>query len=125
MAIALLDGEMTLKQYAPERFADPAVLRLIDKMSDVEEDPDFNRRYLHPVKPAFPILGRVELRSGEKFVIQISFPKGHFANPLSDAELTEKFAVLTLSDLMPASVKSGLEMIWNLESYSKLPPIKF
>ncbi len=125
LAVTLLDGEMTLEQYAPKRFSDPAVLRLIDKISDVEEDPDFNRQYLHPVKPAFPILGRVELRSGEEFIIQVNFPKGHFANPLSDSELTAKFAALTLPDIKLSSVKAGLEMIWNLESYAKLPHINF
>jgi 2-methylcitrate dehydratase len=106
MAVVILDGKMTLEQYRPERFRDPKVLKLIDCMGDVQEDPDFNRQYLDPEKPAFPILSHTELHSGRRFAIQVDFPKGHWANPLSDKELTEKFKDLTCDPL---------SQLWDLE----------
>ncbi|MDP3999716.1 MAG: MmgE/PrpD family protein [bacterium] len=124
MAVTLLDGEMTLKQYAPERYNDPAVLQLIDKMSDVQETPKFNEAYLNREKPAFPLRCKV-IGYPIPYTVEVEFPKGHFANPLTDDELVEKFKALTSQDINPVSLKSGLEYLWHLEDEPRLAPVKF
>jgi len=53
----------------------------------------------------------------------LDYPKGDPRNPLSDAEIEEKFAALAESVLSPAAQKKLKDAIWDLEkvgSVSKL-----
>lgn len=86
IARALLDGEMTLEQFAPEKLTDPAVRELMDKI-EIDENPDYTERY----GESFP--HRMVLHTGEgTYEHEIEYPKGHFENPLTNAELEQKFA---------------------------------
>lgn len=110
MAVALLDGKMALGQYDPARFTDPAVLRLIDKMSDVQEVPKFNQMYLDREKPAFPLRCIVTTYFNAQFRVEVKFPKGHFANPLSDEELFKKFKTATAGIIGRGSKSDPLDI---------------
>ena len=60
---------------------------------------------------------------GRTFTKQLDYPKGDPRNPLTDAEIEEKYAALADGVLSPKAQKKLKDAIWNLEkigSVSKL-----
>jgi 2-methylcitrate dehydratase len=85
-AVALVDGEVSARQFTPERLADPALLDLVARTS-VVEDPKLTAGY----PSGIPNRVRVTLDDGSVVESEIAFPPGHDKNPLSDAQLALKF----------------------------------
>ncbi len=84
--VALVDGEITARQFTPERLSDPALLDLVARTT-VVEDPDLTAGY-----PAgIPNRVKVTLDDGTTLVQEMAYPPGHDKNPLSDAALMAKF----------------------------------
>ncbi len=71
-AVALLDGEVTDAQFAPERFTDPVLLELVSKIQ-VHRDAALNERYPRGI----PNRLTVTLADGRKLVKEVEFPRGH------------------------------------------------
>lgn len=86
VAVALVDGAVTQRQFHPERVRDPSVRRILER-TEVIADPALNR--LYPEK--FPARVTVTMEDGRKLVAELMYPKGDPQNPLSDAELEAKF----------------------------------
>ena len=85
-AVALVDGEITARQFSPERLSDPALLDLVSRTT-VVEDSKLTAGY-----PAgIPNRVTVTLRDGTKLVEEVAFPPGHDKNPLTDQQLAHKF----------------------------------
>jgi 2-methylcitrate dehydratase len=85
-AVALVDGEVSARQFSPERLSDPALLDLVSRTS-VVEDPKLTAGY-----PAgIPNRVTVTLRDGTTLVEEVAFPPGHDKNPLTDDQLAHKF----------------------------------
>jgi 2-methylcitrate dehydratase len=79
------------------------------------------------IEKVFPALQRVVVTitttDGRTFTKRLDYPKGDPRNPLSDAEIEEKFAALAEGVLSERAQKKLKEAIWNLEkagSVSKL-----
>lgn len=89
-AVTLLDGRLGTEQFDPARYADPAVVALMDRVSCVA-DPSLDARY-----PAdWPAWVEVRTTSGDVLRGSTDQPKGDPGNPLTSAELAAKFADLT------------------------------
>ncbi len=86
VAVALVDREVTQAQFAPERFNDPRVRAVLDKV-EVFADPELSP--LYPEK--FPARVIVELDDGSRQEATFLYPKGDPSNPLSRDELVQKF----------------------------------
>ena len=108
LASVLLDGEMALKQYAPARLRDARIWNLIDRMSDVNEMPEYNAAYGNADLPEFPISAGVLIKDGWWFKEEVRIPKGHWAKPLSNEELKNKFG----------EPVGNLDFVWALENMS-------
>jgi 2-methylcitrate dehydratase len=85
-AVALVDGRVQAESYLPERFLDPSLRPLMDKI-EVIEDPDITADWTR--RPAHDIT--VRLVSGEIRHNRVDFPRGHPGNPATQAELVDKF----------------------------------
>jgi len=79
------------------------------------------------IEKVFPALQRVVLAitttDGRSFTEQLDYPKGDPRNPLTDAEIEEKFSALAEGVLSNAAQKKLKDAIWSLEkigSVSKL-----
>ena len=107
---ALLYGEISDETFTPERIRDPRILALLRKVS-LEEDPDFTREFPKTFNCRIEVMGQ----SGQKWVRHLRNPKGHPANPMSDAEIEEKFMVLTQKAFTSKQARSTLELLWHLE----------
>jgi 2-methylcitrate dehydratase len=110
-AVALADGEVTLAQFEPERFTDPALLELVAKVR-VHRDASLSARY-----PAgIPNRLTITLKNGKTLVREVEFPRGHAQNPMTDAEVEQKFR--TLVEPRYGKERAGLmiQVCWNLET---------
>jgi 2-methylcitrate dehydratase len=110
IAIALLDGEITLRSFAPERLSDPAVANLMRKVK-VSESAAMTAQY----PAAAP--GRVSIRmsSGEVIAREIKYPRGHAGNPMDDAAVEEKFRELFRAHGDASQCDRVLQSVWGFE----------
>jgi 2-methylcitrate dehydratase len=110
-AAALVDGEITNRQFNPERFTDPSLLDLVQRVK-VERHPDLSARYPEAVGN----IVTVRLRDGRTFSVRADYALGHAKNPLNDKQLESKFHALASAQLDPESVVAALKIAWNLDS---------
>ena len=102
-AVALVDGEISARQFTCRRLKDPALLDLVAR-TRVIEDPQLTAGY-----PAgIPNRVTVSLDDGPKLVSEVVHPPGHDKNPLTDAQLAAKFHGL----VDPALGRERGDRIW-------------
>ena len=101
VAVALLDGEVTARQFTDQRIADPAVQELLARV-EVAEDAAMTA--LFPRAQGARIEAVV---GGETYVVEIENAKGNAANPLSDEEVEAKFRSLA-DGVMPREQAESL-----------------
>jgi 2-methylcitrate dehydratase len=110
-AVALADGEVTLAQFAPERFTDPALIDLTARVQ-VHRDAALSKRY-----PAgIPNRITATLKGGKQLVREVEFPRGHARNPMTDAEVEHKFRTLVEPRYGKERASRVLETCWKLEA---------
>lgn len=110
VAIALLDGRLVRDSFADERLRDPAVAGLMRKVK-VAEDSALTAQY----PEGAPGRVTIRMRSGETFVSEIRYPRGHEKSPMSDAEVENKFRDLCTDPLGAQNCDRVLKALWQLE----------
>jgi 2-methylcitrate dehydratase len=60
------------------------------------------------------------LKSGERKTVRVEYHRGHFKNPMTDAEMEEKFRSMAQKHLSADRVDSLLRQLWALESVPKV-----
>jgi 2-methylcitrate dehydratase len=109
-AVALADGDVTLAQFEPSRFSDPALLDLVAKVK-VHRDAELSKRY-----PAgIPNRLTITLADGKQLVKEVEFPRGHTRNPMTDAEVEAKFRRLAEPRFGKARCDAILKACWELD----------
>ena len=118
IAAAIAERQVTPVQFEMKKIMDPTIRAQLKKV-EVVADPE--------IEKVFPALQRVIVNltatDGRTFTKQLDYPKGDPRNPLSDAEVEEKFAALAEGVLSERAQKKLKDAIWNLEkagSVSKL-----
>src|SRR5437763_5476167 len=100
IAAALVDRQVTPAQFEIKKIMDPTIRAQLRKV-EVVADPE--------IEKVFPALQRVIVNltttDGRTMSKQLDFPKGDPRNPLSDAEVEEKFAALAEGVLSDGSQK--------------------
>lgn len=110
IAAALVDGEITHRTFTPERYRDPAILALVQKIS-LKED----KAYTAVFPRTFECRFEVTLKSGNVITLHKANPKGHPGNPMSDDEIAQKF-LKQAEDVLPgAQARALLGQLWELE----------
>jgi 2-methylcitrate dehydratase len=107
---SLVDGEISEKTFKPERFRDPKILALLKKLT-LEEDPSFSRDF----PKAFHCAIEIKSKSGKVWSLHKKNPRGHPANPMTDAEIEEKFLMLTARVMNCKQAMSALKVLWQVE----------
>jgi 2-methylcitrate dehydratase len=109
-AIALIDGELTDKQFARERFADPEVWKFLESVK-VERHAELSGTY----PDAVGNIVHVDLADGRRLTKRVDHPKGHAKNPLKDSEVEEKFKALVRPKLEDERAKRIVDLAWRLD----------
>jgi 2-methylcitrate dehydratase len=110
VAVALIHGEVEEKHFGPLYLRDPRILDLTKRVkASASEEAD--RRMPDAM------LCRMELvtRSGESHRAVVEYHKGHWKNPMSDAEIEAKFRQLGSQVLKPREIERLLQSLWRLE----------
>ncbi len=110
VAVALLDGTVTLQSFGPKRLNDPALQALMQKVRVVEQE-EFKGWY----PQAMPTRVSVRTAMGKEYVKQVDFPLGHPRNPMSDREVEEKFRTLAARKLDRAQAGKVIDLVWKLD----------
>lgn len=118
VAVALADGQVTADSFDEARLQDPALRRLMQRVS-VTEDPHLTREHAGEL-PNWPSTVEVVLGDGTRLRRRARWPKGHPRNPLSDAELQAKFIGLAVRLLPEAQGRQLLEACWSVESVADI-----
>jgi len=110
VAVALLDGTVTLQSFGPKRLNDTALQALMQKVRVVEQE-EFKGWY----PQAMPTRVSVRTAMGKEYVKQVDFPLGHPRNPMSDREVEEKFRTLAAGKLDRAQAGKVIDLVWKLD----------
>lgn len=111
VASALVHGSVRLAAYAPDRLADPATRALMERI-EVYVDPELDAAF--PGKRAARI--DIETTAGARHTYLQPNRKGDPEEPLSDAELEEKFLELASPVLGSGAAGRLLERLRSIES---------
>lgn len=116
VAAALVEGRVGLAQFAPERFGpegvrDPAIASLLARTSVTVAD-DLTAKY----PAAWPARVTVTLENGELRGGGADYPRGNPENPVSTAELREKFLGLVAPRFGEAVACRALQAVESLDS---------
>src|SRR6202795_454474 len=58
----------------------------------------------------------VILKSGARKAVRVEYHRGHFKNPMTDAEMEEKFRLLAQKHLSVDRVDNLLRLLWGIEN---------
>src|SRR5438094_237111 len=109
-AIALIDGDVTNKQFEPERFADPQVRRFVETVK-VKRNAELSAIY----PDAVANIVHVEFDDGQPLTKRVDYPLGHAKNPLKDSEVEEKFVALVSPSLGEKKARGIVDLVWKLD----------
>ena len=110
VAVALLDGKVTLRSFEAKRLADPVLHELIQKVRVVPQ-PEFVGRY----PQTMPTRLTVRTKTGKDYVKQVDYPLGHPKNPMSDHEIEDKFRRLAVGKFDRDRMKKVIDVVWKLD----------
>src|SRR5205809_2699762 len=110
-AIALIDGEVTEKQFQPERFTDPKIWKFLENVK-VERNEDLSGMYTGAVAN----IVHVDLADGRRLTRRVDYPMGHAKNPLKDSQVAEKFNDLVDQMLGSNRARKIIDIVWKLDA---------
>lgn len=115
VAVALITGSARLEAFTDERLRDPLVRKLMAKI-ELRVDPEADAAY--PTQRA----ARVAIRFRDREPVSFLAPtrKGDPDNPLSDAELSDKFLELTAPIIGSAPARKLLPVLWDVSALTDL-----
>ena len=109
-AVALMYGEVGQQHFGDEYLRNHDLLDLVGKVK-VSVSEEANRR----VPEAMLCNVEVVTKSGQRYSSEVAYHKGHYKNPLTDAEVEEKFRSLADGVIPQARTDALLGRLWQLE----------
>src|SRR5438874_11671699 len=109
-AIALIDGEVTEKQFQPKRFSDPKIWKFLENVK-VERNAELSGMY----PSAVANIVHVDLADGKRLTKRVDYPLGHAKNPLKDSEVEGKFRALVEPSLGENRAQEIVDLVWKLD----------
>ena len=65
----------------------------------------------------------VVLKDGRREAIRVEYHRGHPKNPMSDAEIEEKFRSLAGEQMPKAQLDALLQQLWSLDRLTEMKPL--
>ncbi|MCK5446683.1 MAG: MmgE/PrpD family protein, partial [Gemmatimonadetes bacterium] len=115
IAAAVADRQVTPAQFEADKIMDPTIRAQLNKVV-VVADPE--------IEAVFPKLQRVIVTvttsDGREVTKQLDYPKGDPRNPLTDAEVEQKFDALAAPVLSEGARARLKEAVWGLETQGSI-----
>lgn len=118
IAVALADGHVDLEQFDEKHLSDSRISALIQKIR-IHRNGELDKLYPEGI----PNLLRIKTRDSKEFSKQVTYPRGHAKNPMTDEEVEAKFRRLASPVLSKAQVNHLLDQLWNLEEQDEIGSI--
>ncbi len=109
-AVALTYGEVRQSHFDEQYYRSPQLLDLTRRVQ-VAASEESDRR----APEAMLCDVEVVTKSGQRYTAQVPYHKGHYKNPMTDAEVEAKFRSLAQDLLSPSQTDALLEKLWRLE----------
>src|ERR1044071_2572993 len=109
-AIALIDGEITDRQFEVERFKDPKVWKFLEHVK-VERNAELSAMYPEAVGN----IVHVDLVDGRRLTRRVDYPLGNAKNRLKDSAVEGKFLALVEHIIGESRAKKIIELVWKLD----------
>ncbi len=109
-AIALIDGEVSERQFQPKRFTDPEIWKFLENVK-VERNAELSAIYAEAVAN----IVHVTLKDGRTISKRVDYPLGNAKNPVSDTELEGKFLNLVAPALGRDHCAKILDLAWGFD----------
>lgn len=106
-AIAIIDRQVGPDQFAPEKYNDPRVRELIDKVT-LQGDPELDRE-----RPAG--ISEIITKQGLRYRCRVGYPRGHARNPMTDEEIVEKFRSLVSRYMNDDQMRQVIDTTFELD----------
>src|SRR5213082_2536302 len=117
-SIALIDGEVTERQFQPERFTDPTIWKFLENVT-VQRNDELSSLYAKAVAN----IVHVTLQDGRELTKRVDYPLGNALNPVSDKQLEGKFNALVVPVLGEARAKKIVDLAWKLDEAENVDPL--
>lgn len=115
VAVALKEGDVTLDSFDDAHLRDEHLLGLVQKI-EVKANAELNARYPEGI----PNRIRIHTRDGKTLEKEVTFPRGHARNPMTDAEVETKFRKLAEPLLSEARISEILDRCRHLETQTDI-----
>ena len=109
-AVALIDGEVTDKQFAPERFTEKGIVDFLQNVK-VERNDELSALYAEAVAN----IVHITLTDGRTLTKRVDYPLGNAKNRLSDSQLEGKFHSLAAPKIGKDAADKVMELGWKLD----------
>jgi 2-methylcitrate dehydratase len=109
--LVLMYGKIEPEYYEDPYLHDPRLLELVSRVKCLPSDEadrtehEFNLCELEVV-----------LKSGARKIVRVEYHRGHFKNPMTDAEMEEKFRLMAQKHLPAGGIDNLLRLLWGIES---------
>lgn len=115
VAAAFVDGDITDRQFARERFMDPSLLAFVDKVN-VEEDAEMTSLYPDHIAN----LVTVVTTDGRELTERVDDAPGHVHNRLSDDGLLAKYHKLADPRIGEQRAAQVADWVWTLDEHDQV-----
>ncbi len=116
MAVALMYGDVDSRYFAPQYLRHQPLIDLVQKVK-VEVSDECTR--------AFPeqrlSIVTITTKRGEKFQERLGYHRGHPENPITDAEIEDKFRSIAEGLLTDDQTEEIIQRVWTLDEEKDLP----
>ena len=106
-AIAIIDRQIGPDQFTPEKYNDPKVLELIDTIV-LQGNPNLDKE-----RPAG--ISEILTKQGERYTLRVTYPRGHACNPMTDAEVVDKFQSMASKYMSNDQMKRVVDSVFVLD----------
>ena len=115
VAVALVDGRVSMNSFSPKRLRDPRLHELMKKIHVVKLA-ELEHRY----PTTMPTRLTIRMSQGSTHSRQVDQPLGHPGHPLSDQEVGDKLRRLTSRRIDRAQLDRLLAFVWHLEDQTDI-----
>ena len=115
-AVAIKDREVSADSILAEKFTDPVIIDLVEKIrvvGDASIPPMPKVKYVSST--GMEGTSVITTKDGRRFERHVLNPKGFWGDTLSDRELEEKFTKLAEKHISATRITALFETIWNVE----------
>jgi len=114
-ALVLMYGKIEPEYYEDPYLHDPRLLDLVSRIKCFpSEEADKMEREFNLCEL------EVVLKSGARKTARVEYHRGHFKNPMTDAEMEDKFRLMAQKHLPAGRVDKLLQLLWKIESETQV-----